>query len=69
MALFFARIKVTTITDSIMIDRDSLIEMAEGISKGYDNAETAFAIQLWADRAKDFIDCALNYLRNEKLNG
>ena len=54
--------------DSIMIDRDTLIEMAEGISKGYDNADSAFAIQLWADRAKDFIDCALNYLRDEKLN-
>lgn len=52
-----------------MIDRDTLIDMAENAVKGYDNAETAFAIQLWADRAKDFIDCTLNYLRNEKLNG
>lgn len=52
-----------------MIDRDALINMAEGLAKGYDNAENAFAIQLWADRAKDFIDCALNYLRDENLNG
>ena len=51
-----------------MIDRDTLIEMAERLAEGYDNAETAFAIQLWADRAKDFIDCALNYLRDEKLD-
>ena len=54
--------------DIIMIDRDTLIEMAERLAEGYDNAETAFAIQLWADRAKDFIDCALIYLRDEKLD-
>ena len=45
-----------------------MIKMAERLAEGYDKAETAFAIQLWADRAMDFIECALNYLRDEKLN-
>lgn len=52
-----------------MIDRDSLIEMGEGLSKRYNSADSASAVQLWADRAMDFIECALNYLRDEKLNG
>lgn len=45
--------------------REDIIEKAERLRKGYDMADSSFAIQLWADTAADFVDCVLRYFSEE----